>query len=373
MESSSLFLSAGDPSGDVAASRLVTELKKLAPPFDIFGLGGHRLRRLGQRQTADPEDLAVMGFWEVARRFRFFRRLLNQCVEQIKIRRPRAVILVDYPGFNLSLARKIRGLGVPVIYYISPQIWAWGKGRIKGIKNNVDLMLHILPFEREFYSQTGVNAEFTGHYLLEDISQDLIKSPPPDGRPFMLALLPGSRPQEIERMLPSMIAAARIFNRKYGSRAVIAGIEGRFDYSGYIGPDDPDNVSVAFGDSRQIISDSRLVLTASGTATLETAIIGRPMVVVYKTGILSYLIARQLVRVDHIALANLVLGQRIVAELIQKQATPGNMVEALSKLADDESLYRTVTEKLHSVPELLGGAGASRRAAELILNFTGEW
>lgn len=373
METSPVFLSAGDPSGDVAASRLVGELRKLVSSCEMHGLGGPRLRQLGQHQLADPEDLAVLGFWEVARRFAFFRRLLHRSVEHVRAHRPRVIILVDYPGFNLNLAGRIRDLDIPVVYYISPQIWAWGRGRLKSIKKNVDLMLHILPFEQEFYSKTGVNAEFVGHYLLEDIPERYITSPPPESEPFTLALLPGSRPQEIERMLGPMVAAAREFNKKYGSRAVVAGIEGRFDYSKHIGRESSDGVSVSFNDSREIIFSSKLVLAASGTATLETAIIGRPMVVVYKTGFLTYLIARSLVSLDRIALVNLVLGEKLVAELIQGDATPANMVEALAELMENESLYSAVTSKLNSVPDLLGGRGASMRAARRIVDFVGEW
>lgn len=179
METTTLFLSAGDPSGDNAAGRLAMALKRLVPQLSIFGLGGERLKQLGQEQLAGGADLAVLGFWEVAKRYLFFRKLFYQCVDEITRRRPAAAILVDYPGFNLRLARKIKPLGIPIIYYISPQVWAWGKRRLFQIKQLVDLMLVILPFEKEFYDESGVAAHFVGHHLLEDIPREYISSPIP--------------------------------------------------------------------------------------------------------------------------------------------------------------------------------------------------
>ncbi len=369
MESSSIFLSAGDPSGDTASARLVENLTRLKPEAEFFGLGGRQLRGLGQRQLADPDDLAVLGFWEVAKRYTFFRQLFFRCISEIEKTRPQVVVLVDYPGFNLRLAKKIKKLGIPIIYYISPQIWAWGKRRIKIIRELVDLMLVILPFEKNFYGPTGINHEFVGHYLLEDIPREYIASPVSDNMPPTLALLPGSRAQEIERMLPVMLQTARLFHDKHGARAVVAGVKGKFNYERFMRDSDQENISVSFEDSRKIIHDSNLVLTASGTATLETAIIGRPMVVVYKTGMLTYQIAKRLVRLDKIALANLVLGEKVVPELIQHEASPANMLVELERYVDDKDYRRDVVSKLNRVPGLLGGEGASERAAKLIAQY----
>jgi lipid-A-disaccharide synthase len=366
MAPTTLFLSAGDPSGDNAAGRLAAALKKHLPDLDLFGLGGEKLRYHGQHQLADSSDLAVLGFWEVARRFRFFQRLLARCADEIKRRRPAAVILVDYPGFNLRLAKKIKPLGIPVIYYISPQVWAWGQRRVGTIKNLVDLMLVILPFEVEFYRRHGMEAHFVGHYLLDDIPQQYQRSPLPTRQPSSLCLLPGSRPQEIERILPPMLETARRFNRLYGTRAVIAGMKGRFDYEPLVRDYAGDDIMVSFEDSRRIIYESSLVLTASGTATLETAVIGRPMVVVYKTGFVTYQIARRLIRLDNIALVNLVLNERVVPELIQHQVTPENILPLLSRCYEDRPYVQRVKARLDTVPDLLGGTGASERAAQLI-------
>ncbi|HWR82922.1 MAG TPA: lipid-A-disaccharide synthase, partial [Candidatus Deferrimicrobium sp.] len=329
MPSTIVFVSSGDPSGDVAAARLLTALSSLIPTLDVFGLGGEQLRQFGQRQLAEGSDLAVLGFYEVARRYPFFRRLLTRCVDEIRHRRPAAVILVDYPGFNLRLAARVKFLGIPVIYYIAPQVWAWGARRVNDIKRDIDLMLVILPFEEQFFRKHGVTAHFVGHYLLDEISREYVSSPiPARGN---LCLLPGSRPQEIMRMLPTMLASAQQHNRAYGTKATIAAIKGRFDYESCVRRHAYKDIQVSYEDSRRIIHESALVLAASGTATLETAIIGRPMIVIYKTGFITYHIARRLVRLDNIALANLVLGEKVVPELIQSQAYPERILSELSK------------------------------------------
>jgi lipid-A-disaccharide synthase len=335
------------------------------PSHSLFGLGGSRLRFLGQEQLADSSDLAVLGFWEVAKRFRFFQKLLDTCVYEIKRRRPNCIILVDYPGFNLRLARKVRPLGIPIIYYISPQVWAWGKRRIGLIRECVDLMLTILPFERSLFDAHGIKSQFVGHYLLEDIPTEYqCSEPPPDGP---LALLPGSRCQEIERMLPPMLETARRFSGKYGVPAVVAAVRERFDYDSLLQQGLASEVSLAYDDARRVVRDSRLVLTASGTATLETAVIGRPMVVLYKTGFITYQIAKRLIKIDKIALANLVLDDKVVPELIQREASPDKMLTELETLYNDENYYRAVRARLNELPARLGGPGASERAAQMIL------
>ena len=368
MEDSPIFISAGDPSGDTASARLAVALRELNPQVRFLGLGGTRLARLGQQQFADPEDLAVIGFWEVAKRYGFFRRLFKRCLKEIEQQRPRAVILVDYPGFNLRLARRIKPLGIPVIYYITPQVWAWGRGRVAQLRQFVDLALVILPFEQRFMSDNGINAEYVGHYLLEDIPTEYIASTVPETATATLALMPGSRPQEIERMLVPMLETARLFNRKHGTKAVVAALKGRYNYDPYIERYAGDNIEFRFDDSRAVIHNSRLVLTASGTATLETAVIGRPMVVIYKTGFLTYQIARRLVKLDKIALVNLVLNDHVVPELIQNEAVPERILAELSRIYEDRNHYETLRQRLNQVPGILGGEGASKRAAELIMN-----
>ncbi|RKX27082.1 MAG: lipid-A-disaccharide synthase [Candidatus Zixiibacteriota bacterium] len=359
-----LFVSAGDPSGDNAFSRVFAALKLHTPDLELIGLGGPKLLELDQEQFADSSDLAVLGFWEVAKRASFFRKLLGKCVVEIAERRPSAVVLVDYPGFNLRLARRIKQLGIPVIYYISPQVWAWGKRRVGLIRECVDRMIVILPFEQAFFKQHDIACDFVGHYLLEDIPENFIGSEPPGNK--QVALMPGSRRQEVDRMLTPMLETARLLNQTHGSNAVVAAVKGLCDYEAAVKGYSDYGVKVSYEDSRKTVCESDLVLTASGTATLETGIIGRPMVVVYKTGFITYQIARRLVKLDKIALVNLVLGKKVVPELIQEQATAENMAQAMTRYWTESDYRREVCEWLGEVPKLLGGVGASKRAAELI-------
>jgi len=362
-----LFISAGDPSGDTACARMIDSLREQKPGLSLFGLGGPRLFEKGQEQLAEPADLAVLGFWEVAKRFFFFRRLMHRCVTEIEQRRPKAILLVDYPGFNLRLAKRIKRLGIPIIYYISPQVWAWGKRRLGQIREYIDQMLVILPFEEEFYRKHGVPCKFVGHYLLEDIPADYISSPAPDRR--QIALLPGSRLQEIERMLPPMLDAGARLYREHGYRSKVAALSGVFDYESVCAAYSGSGVEVVYDDSRKIVFESELVLTASGTATLEIGIIGRPMVVVYKTGALTYQIAKRLVKLDKIALVNLVLGKKVVPELIQSEATGEKMATELSRYWSDPDFRKRTETEFKRVPSLLGGTGASQRVAEVLAGY----
>jgi len=362
-----LFISAGDPSGDNATGRVVEHLKSKYADLGLFGLGGPRLKSLGQEQLADSADLAVLGFWEVARRYLYFRRLFHTCIDEIKRRKPSAVVLVDYPGFNLRLARKLKPLGIPIVYYISPQVWAWGKKRLHQIQAFVDRMLVILPFEEAFYREHGVACDFTGHYLLEDIPSEYISSPPPENR--QIALLPGSRRQEIHRMLVPMLKTAVLMHRRYGAKSVVAGVRGIFDYESACARFGSDIITINYNDSRKVIHDSDIVLTASGTATLETGIIGRPMVVMYRTGFVTYQIARRLVTLDKIALVNLVLGEKAVPELIQNEAIPAALTRELGRFWEDGPYRAAVIAKLGKVPGVLGGRGASVNAAGIIEEY----
>jgi lipid-A-disaccharide synthase len=359
-----LFISAGDPSGDNAVSRVVSCLRQTRPGLRVAGLGGPRLKQLGQEQLAEPSDLAVLGFWEVARKYLFFRKLFHDCVDEIKRRRPKAILLVDYPGFNLRLARAVRPLGIPIIYYISPQVWAWGKGRLGLIRDCVDRMLVILPFEEAFYREHDIACKFVGHYLLEDIPPTYVSSTAPGGN--QIALLPGSRRQEVERILPPMLGAAKALYRSHGMTAAVAAMSGTYDYDSICKDYASSGVKVIYDDSRRVIYESDIVLTASGTATLEAGIIGRPMVVVYRTGMITYLIARNLVKLDKIALVNLVLDEKVVPELIQNEANSVRMVEETEKYLLNDEYRLSVTRSLARVPSLLGGLGASARTAEAI-------
>lgn len=359
-----VFISAGDPSGDIAGSHLITKLAEADSRLAFIGLGGHRMRAAGQGQLIDGDALAVLGFWEVARKYFFFKRLMNDTIDLIKRERPRAVILIDYPGFNLRLAERVKPLGIPIIYYISPQIWAWGGKRINQIKRLVDMMLVILPFETDMYDSAGVPNRFVGHYLLDDMDPAFIKAPY-DDRSDLIVLMPGSRPQEVHRMLPTLLDAADSIARTGSYRFVVAGVQGNIDYASYPGRRES-GIEVVVGKTRELVAQSRLVITSSGTATLETGIIGRPMIILYKTGLLTYLIARRLVKIDHIGLINIAAGEKIVPELIQGDATAGRITAQATRFLNDKDLSKGVVGKLNATVDRLGGPGAAERAADAI-------
>lgn len=367
MDNPSLFISAGDPSGDNAAARLVASLRITQPRLSLFGLGGPRLKAAGQELLAEPSDLAVLGFWEVVKRFGYFRELMLRTEFIIESRRPKCILLVDYPGFNLRLAKRVKHLGIPIIYYISPQVWAWGKKRIPLIRQLVDEMIVILPFEKPFYEQHGIKSDFVGHYLLEDIPAEYLASAPPGQN--KIALLPGSRRQEVERMIGPMIEAAARFNAKHGTTATIAAVDNGFDYSTTVANYKEQGISISFNDARRVIFESDLVITASGTATLETGLIGRPMVIVYKTGWITYQIARRLVTIPSIGLVNLVLGKTVVPELIQGEATPDRIFAELERIWKSRSEYEAIRHNLLGLSSLLHGRGASDRAAAVVAKY----
>ncbi len=369
MKPPTIFLSAGDYSGDIASARLVDSLRERNKDLLFTGLGGRLLKKIGQKQIVSGEKLSVIGFWEVLKNIFFFKKLLNQAANEIKSTSPNLVLLVDYPGFNLRLAEKVKSSGIPIIYYISPQVWAWGKGRIGKIRELIDKVLCILPFEQEFLSRNDIVNEFVGHYLMEDIPESLISSPLPDDETLTLGLLPGSRAQEIERMLAIMLDASELLAKKCKLKVLIAGISNRIDYQSFLNKRGKGLFEILFDDSRKVIGESNLILCASGTATLETGIIGRPMVVIYKTGIITYQIAKRVLTIDKIALVNLVLNEKVVPELIQNQATAENISNELFKFIENQNYRDETILKLHKIPSLLGGKGASQRAANIICEY----
>jgi len=367
----SIFISAGDPSADFPGKNLIGELHRLCPDLNFFGLGGPLMQEAGLEALTNHEELAVMGFWEILPKLFFFRRLLQKTVDEIKNRQPKAVILIDYPGFNLRLAEKVKPLGIPIIYYISPQVWAWGKRRVHAIKKLIDLMLVIFPFEEAFYQEQGVSARFTGHPIIDRYRNIPDKaacrrlvSIGPDKK--LIALLPGSRLQEVKRMLPTMVEAAAIVSGKLPEvEFVIAGVNNIDSdiYARIIGNRD---ISVIKGSTPELINAADLVITSSGTATIETAYFMTPMVVIYKTGFLTYQIARRLIELEFIGMVNIVAGRRAVPELIQNQATSANIASHALEIISNRDLYNRMVEDLRSVRDKLGPGEAGRIAAEAV-------
>jgi lipid-A-disaccharide synthase len=365
---------AGEASGDLHASKLVAEMKRLHPALNFFGIGGDKMALQGVELLEHCGNLAFMGFVEVVKHLPTVNRVMRKVLGEIRRRDAKLVILVDYPGFNLKLAGKLklyRYFQSPkIFYYISPQVWAWGKGRIPKIARLVDRMVGILPFESEVYSGSDLDFHFVGHPLLDELvrftpQSDFFEKYGLKRELPLIALLPGSRTQVIVRNLPVMIASREIIAQRIDGQFAIAGVK-NIDSSIYL---PVKKLPLIYDDAYDLIAHSVLALTSSGTATLETALIGTPMVVMYKMNPVSYLLAKNWVELKHIALPNVIAGEGIVPELIQNQATPGNLAEKAMEILNNpehQSRQKTGFEK---VRKLLGEAGVSKRAAELAVDL----
>lgn len=370
-----VMISCGEPSGDLYAGALVDELRRAAPQVRVSGFGGDRLRQAGADLIGDYHGLTVTGVTGalavLPRSWRMYRRL----VASARATRPDVFVAIDFPDFNFRVAAALRSLGVPVVYYVSPQLWAWRTGRLATMKRVVDRVLVIFPFEEAIYREAGVPVDFVGHPLVElssaiesvDATRAALGVPGPDP---VVAVLPGSRPNEVRRILPRFLDAARLIARTVrGARFVVARAPGLddalFDARG-AWPDCPSPVIV---ESRtdEVLAACDVVLTASGTATVQAALHGRPMVIVYRFGPLEYKLGKPFVHIDTYGMVNLIAGEMVVPELIQDAFTPEAVAaEAVELLTNEERRHR-VQSGLRLVVERLGGRGASRRAAAAVL------
>jgi lipid-A-disaccharide synthase len=366
-----LLISCGEPSGDLYGAELVNRLRSLVAGLEVFGLGGDRLQSEGVSLVAHVRDLAVVGLLEVVTHLRRLRGIFRRVLNEVDRERPDLAVLVDYPDFNLRLARALHQRGVRVVYYVSPQLWAWRGGRIRTVRDTVARMLVIFPFEEALYRKAGVPVSFVGHPLLDSVRTE----PDPDAflaglgldpaRP-VLAILPGSRTQEVLHNLPPLAGAIdQIGKARPDVQFVLAAAPSLAPalFAPYLG-DRP--VRVLSGHTHGIVGSSTVALVASGTATVETALLGTPMVVVYRVAPLTYLLGRPFVRVSQFAMVNLIAEKAVAPELIQGDFTPERVAqEALGLLGDPERRKR-MQEDLGQVRRRLGGPGASQRAAEAV-------
>ncbi|HEX7574343.1 MAG TPA: lipid-A-disaccharide synthase [Bacteroidota bacterium] len=369
-----VLMVAGEASGDLHGSSVVRALKILSPSVDVAGVGGERMRREGMELIRDIADLGFMGFVEVVRNLGTIRDLKRMLIGELERRRPDVVVLIDYPGFNLRFAREAKSRGIPVLYYISPQVWAWHRGRVKKMRSLVDRMKVVFPFEVDIYRNEGIDVEFVGHPLAEHIGTsctraEFFRRNGLDPSKKLLGLFPGSRRQEIERILPVISRAAELLCGGRDLQVAIGvapnlGKEfvGRFTDAGSRA------VMVEDG-TYDLMAYADAAIVTSGTATLETGWFGTPMAVVYRTSPLTYFIGRLLVDVRSIGLVNIVAGKSIVPEFIQGAMTAGNLSKAVGRFLDDESLAASVRRELSVIREKLGGPGASERVARGILSL----
>jgi lipid-A-disaccharide synthase len=362
-----IFIAAGEESGDLHGAALARALTARFPGARLIGLGGGRMEAAGVELLAGLQELAVMGFVEVIRHLPFFLELKQKVFAALERERVDLVIPIDYPGFNLRLARHARGRGIPVLYYIAPQVWAWHKSRVRDLARDADEVAVVLPFEEPFLRAAGVNAKFVGHPLLDRPAPELSREAwaaangLDPARPI-LALFPGSRAQEVRRHLELFSAAAAlVVARAPGVQPVIAMAKG-IDREVYGGARWP----LVESTGGMLLQYATAALVKSGTTTLEAGIAATPMVVAYRMAPLSYALARQVVKVPHIALANLIAERRVAPEFVQDQATPGALADALLPLLDLASSERAaMVQGLAAIRGKLGGPGASARVAEI--------
>jgi lipid-A-disaccharide synthase len=374
--SRSLLIIAGEASGDLHASKVVTRLKELAPDIRIFGVGGDRMRTAGMELSYHSSDFAVVGFIEVIRHIPKLKRVMNQLLKMVSRRQTRLALLIDYPGFNLVLARKLRAAGVKVFYYITPQVWAWGERRVRKISERTDRVAVILPFEQQFYAARGVDVDFVGHPLLDEpeITASRVPKTVLPTHP-VIGLLPGSRRGEIARHLPPMLGAVRILRQEFGEIDVKLGLaEGMTPEDLNVGGSAASHgvEILAPGSAHDLMADATVLVVSSGTATLESACFGTPMVIVYRTSPLSYAIGRLLVKIPHIGLANVVAGERVVPELVQADLTPERLAASVSAYLKDAELYADTSRRLLEIRGLLGDPGAGDRVARSVLAMMEE-
>lgn len=364
------YIIAGEASGDLHASNLMKAIKLKDQNADFRFWGGDLMAKVAEKKPVKHyKDLAFMGFLEVAKNLKTILGNIKFCKEDIKKYQPDILVLVDYPGFNLRIAEFAKGLNIKVIYYISPQLWAWKEGRVETIKKYVDEMLVILPFEKEFYKKHNVDAHFVGHPLLDaisdlpEISVENFKKENRLNEKEIIALLPGSRKQEVEKMLALMLSVRSYF-KDY--QFVIAGAPSlpKEFYQKFV----DDDVHFVSNKTYDLLRCSKAALVTSGTATLETALLNVPEIVCYRSSQISYEIGKRLVKnIKFISLVNLIMDKEVVKELIQKDLNTNNLVEELHKILEGEK--RTEILKNYEIlREKLGGKGASENAAEIIVN-----
>ena len=373
-----LLLSCGEASGDLYAAALTRELRALDPGLAIAGLAGPQFAEAGGDLIDDYRDIAVTGLTEALAKVPRSYAALRRLVHAARAHRPDALIVIDAPDFNFRLAPRIKKLGVPVVYYIGPQIWAWRASRLRTIRSFADRVLVIFPFEEAIYRGGGVPVEFVGHPLID------LTAPASAREPFLaklglrpacptVAVLPGSRPNEVRRILPDLVAAAdRIRDAVPGAQFVVARAPHLDDRLFDAAARARAPFAVVEGGTNTVLAASDVVLTASGTATVQTALHDKPMVIVYRLSPMTYRLGRRLVSVDAIGMVNLIAGARIVPELVQDLFTPDAVArEAISMLTDRDRAAR-IRERLAEVRARLGGPGASRRAAQAIIRLVQE-
>lgn len=371
-----IMIVAGEASGDIYGADLANEAHKLNPALHFFGIGGMRMREAGVETLVDSAEMAVVGLVEVLKHFNVISAAFLKLKKILLNDPPSLLILIDYPGFNLRLAKVAKQAKVPVLYYISPQIWAWRQGRVRKIARLVDRMAVILPFEAPFYEKSGVPVSFVGHPMLDLVKVEITRDQAAAGFGLdplrkIVGLFPGSRKNEIERLLPTIAAAAMLLKGRF------PGIQFVLPLASTLAEEDIMPQLRAVGLEATIIHERihdlirscDAIISVSGTVTLEIALVGTPMVIIYRLSPLTYQLAKRLVKIDHIGLCNIVAGETVVQELIQDDANAARIAAEIETILCNPDYDRTIRHKLATVRGKLGNGGASANVAQLTLSM----
>lgn len=371
-----VMIVAGEASGDIYGAGLIEAVRQHDDSVRFFGIGGQRMREAGCDTLVDSADMAVVGLIEVLKHYNVISAAFLKLRQILLTTPPDLLILIDYPGFNLRLARYAKQAGVRILYYISPQIWAWRQGRVKKIKHLVDHMAVILPFEVPFYENAGVPVSFVGHPMADLVSVSLSQKDAAlsfglKHTQRVVGLFPGSRKSEITRLLPTILDAARLLKKRFPDLQFVLPLASTLteaDITPYLRTANLP-VTIVHDRIHDLIRASDAVISVSGTVTLEIALVQTPLVIIYKLSPLTYQIARHLVKVEHIGLCNIVANEKVAQELIQHDASPENIALAIGRILSDQQHAENISRSLARVKERLGGGGANERMARLTLSM----
>lgn len=365
-----IMIIAGEASGDLHGSRLIKAIKEKKNGLFFFGIGGNLLKEAGVKIIKDASTLSVVGITEVVSKIFSLIKGMADAKKALKTLKPDLLILIDFPDFNLHIAAAAKKLGIPVLYYISPQVWAWRQGRVKKLKNLVNHLAVILPFEKDFFKKHGIPVTYVGHPLLD--GEIYVPENKKKTDTQVIGLLPGSRDSEVARHLPVMLEAAVLINKKIKDIEItvsLASTVKRQHVEKIIREQGFFNYNIISEGTEQILKKCSLVIAASGTVTLEAGIAGVPMIIIYKVSAVSYLLGKALIKVSNICLVNLVAGRQIVPELIQGKATSANIANEALKMLNNPDELETMRNDLAGIRDILGGAGASERVADIALSM----
>lgn len=378
MNSNNVLIIAGEASGDLHGASLIRELKKIDSSLKIFGVGGNKMLAEGMELIYHIDKMAFLGFVEVVKHLPFIKKVQRDLIDEVKKRNVKEVILIDYPGFNLSIAKKLKSLDLKLIYYITPQVWAWGKGRVKNIKELFNKVLVVFPFEEKFFKSKNVNAEFVGHPLIQEINSynylnrdQLNNKFELDPAKEILLILSGSRKQEVKTIFPEAIKAASRLVDEFDMQIVVA-CSSNLDEKVFYELTDQKNFKVIKDYTYDLLKHSKFGIIKSGTSTLEAGLMELPFVIVYKTSWLTYLIGKSLVKIKNIGMANIVLHEQVVPELIQNQANEKNIYSTAKNILSDDGLLNRMKLKLSRIKKVLGEKNAPKNAAKIIYSLLNE-